>query len=70
MGNTFIAKYWDGLAGIAMISKGGFEGEGEGGLMERVRISNFEGESLMNRRNEMGGIRVERTQYRRWGGGQ
>jgi hypothetical protein len=21
----------------------------------------------MNRRNEMGGIRVERTQYRRWG---
>ena len=39
-------------------------------LMERVRISNFEGDSLMNRRNEMGGIRVERTQYRRWGGGQ
>ena len=39
-------------------------------LMERVRISNFQGESLMNRRNEMGGIRVERTQYRRWGGGQ
>ena len=22
----------------------------------------------MDRRNEMGGIRVERTQYRRWGG--
>ena len=22
----------------------------------------------MNRRNEMGGLRVERTQYRRWGG--
>ena len=39
-------------------------------LMERVRISNFQGEWLMNRRNEMGGIRVERTQYRRWGGGQ
>ena len=37
-------------------------------LMERVRISNFRGQVLMNRRNEMGGIRVERTQYRRWGG--
>ena len=24
MGNTFGANYWDGLAGIAMISKGGF----------------------------------------------
>ena len=39
-------------------------------LMERVRISNFRGESLMNRSNEMGGIRVERSQYRRRGGGQ
>ena len=26
------------------------------------------GEILMNRRTEMGGVRVERTQYRRWGG--
>ena len=34
-------------------------------LMERVRISNFQGKSLMYRRSEMGGIRVERTQYRR-----
>ena len=34
-------------------------------LMERVRISNFRGESLMNRSNEMGGIRVERSEYRR-----
>ena len=34
-------------------------------LMERVRISNFQGELLMNRRNEMGGIRVERSEYRR-----
>ena len=24
LGNTFRANYWDGLAGIAMISKGGF----------------------------------------------
>ena len=37
-------------------------------LMERVKISNFKGEVLMNRRTEMGGVRVERTQYRRWGG--
>ena len=38
-------------------------------LMERVKISNFKGEVLMNRRTEMGGVQVERTQYRRWGGG-
>ena len=37
-------------------------------LMESVQISNFGGPTLMNRRNEMGGLRVERTQYRRWGG--
>ena len=36
--------------------------------MERVKISNFKGEILMNRRTEMGGVRVERTQYRRLGG--
>ena len=36
--------------------------------MERVQISNFKGPVLMNRRNEMGGVRVERMQYRRWGG--
>ena len=37
-------------------------------LMERIQISNFGGPSLMNRRNEMGGLRVDRTKYRRWGG--
>ena len=37
-------------------------------IMERVNISSFKGPVLMNRRNEMGGIRVERTRYRRWGG--
>ena len=36
--------------------------------MERVQISNFKGPVLMNRKNEMGGVRVERMQYRRWGG--
>ena len=35
-------------------------------IMERVQISNFEGPVLMNRRNEMGGIRIDRM---RWGGG-
>ena len=39
-------------------------------ITERVNIENFKGPAIMNRRNEMGGIRVERTQYRRWGGGQ
>ena len=36
-------------------------------LQERVNITNFGGPILMNRRNEMGGVRVERTRYRRWG---
>ena len=36
-------------------------------LQERVNITNFSGPILMNRRNEMGGVRVERTRYRRWG---
>ena len=39
-------------------------------IMERIKISNFQGPALMNRRNEMGGIRVERMRYRRWGGDQ
>ena len=38
-------------------------------IMERVQIQNFKGPVLMNRRSEMGGVRVERMQYRRWGGG-
>ena len=37
-------------------------------IMESVQISNFPGPLLMNRRNEMGGVRVERMQHRRWGG--
>ena len=37
-------------------------------IMERVQIQNFNGPVLMNRRSEMGGVRVERMQYRRWGG--
>ena len=38
-------------------------------VTEGVNIANFKGEVLMNRRTDMGGVRVERTQYRRWGGG-
>ena len=37
-------------------------------VTERVNIENFQGPILMNRRNEMGGVRVQRMQYRRWGG--
>ena len=37
-------------------------------IMERVQISNFQGPVLMNRRNEMGGIRIDKMRYRRWGG--
>ena len=36
-------------------------------VTEMVNISNFKGAVLMNRRNEMAGLRVERQQYRRWG---
>ena len=37
-------------------------------LVERVAITNFRGPMLMNRRNEIGGVRVEKQSYRRWGG--
>ena len=37
-------------------------------LRERVNITNFKGPILMNRRNEMGGVRVDRMRYMRWGG--
>ena len=37
-------------------------------VTERVNIENFKDGILMNRRNEMGGVRLERMQYRRWGG--
>ena len=39
-------------------------------MMEKVQISNFDGDILMNRKNELGGALLEREQYkyRRWGG--
>ena len=39
-------------------------------VTEGVNISNFQGEFLMNRRGELGGVRIERQQYRRWGANQ
>jgi hypothetical protein len=39
-------------------------------VMEKVQIQNFKGAVLMNRRTELGGVRVERTRYRRWGNTQ
>ena len=40
-------------------------------IMEKVQISNYKGDILMNRKNELGGAIVEREQYkyRRWGAG-
>ena len=36
-------------------------------VTEGVNIANFGGDVLMNRRRELGGVRIERQQYRRWG---
>ena len=36
-------------------------------IMEKVQIQTFRGPVLMNRRTELGGVRIERTRYRRWG---
>ena len=40
-------------------------------IMEKVQISNFKGDILMNRKNELGGALLEREKfkYRRWGAG-
>ena len=47
---------------------GGYKDSLDRQVMERVQISNWRGPVRMNRKNEMGGVRVERTEYRRWGG--
>ena len=39
-------------------------------VTEGVNITNFGGDVLMNRRGELGGVRIERQQYRRWGANQ
>ena len=46
---------------------GGYKDSLDRQCMERVHITNFNGQVLMNRKNEMGGVRIERTQYIRWG---
>ena len=38
-----------------------------GRVTEGVNIANFRGDVLMNKRGELGGVRIERQQYRRWG---
>ena len=40
-------------------------------IMEKVQISGFKGDILMNRKNELGGAILEREKYkyRRWGAG-
>ena len=47
---------------------GGYKDSLDRQVMERVQISNWRGPIRMNQKNEMGGVMVERTQYRRWGG--
>ena len=47
---------------------GGYKDSLDRQVMERVQISNWRGLVRMNRKNEMGGVRVERTEYWRWGG--
>ena len=49
---------------------GGFSDCLDRQTMEMVRINNFNGQVLLNRKTEMGGVRVERTRYRRWGANQ
>ena len=41
-------------------------------IMEKVQISTFKGDVLMNQKNKLGGAIVEREQYkyRRWGAGE
>ena len=36
-------------------------------VTEGVNIANFRGDVLMIRRGELGGVKIERQQYRRWG---
>ena len=36
-------------------------------VTEGVNIANFRGDVLMNRRGELGGVRIERQRYQRWG---
>ena len=54
----------------SMRVKGTFKDSLDRQVMEKVHIQNFKGPVLMNRKTELGGNRIERTQYRRWGNNQ
>ena len=58
----------EGERGIQHESKRAFSSCLDRQVAEKVDISNLTGPVLMNRRNEMGGVRIVRQQYRRWGG--
>ena len=47
---------------------GGYKDSLDQQMTERVHISNWRRPVRMNRKNEMEGMRVERTEYGRWGG--
>ena len=53
--------------GYSMRVTGGYSTPLDRQIMERIHISNFKGPVLLNRKNELGGVLIERTQYRRWG---
>ena len=65
--NIYIAKNIVKIYGNMRITES-FPDPMDRQLQERVNITNFKGAILMNRRNEMGGVRVERMRHKRWGG--
>ena len=68
---SFTCRGWAYLRKLLYSMKvtGTFQDPLDRQIMEKIQIQNFKGPVLMNRRSEMGGVRVERMQYRRWGGG-
>ena len=56
---------------VTMVCTGAFSSAMERQISEKIEISCFHGDILMNRKNELGGAVVEREKwkYRRWGAG-
>jgi hypothetical protein len=54
-----------------MVCTGAFSSPMDRQISEKIEISRFQGDILMNRKNELGGAVVEREKwkYRRWGAG-
>ena len=54
-----------------MVCTGSYKSPLDRQISEKIQISRFQGDILMNRRTEMGGAVVEREKfkYRRWGAG-